>query len=117
MSLEARQLRLAAADMIFPEEAAKLLNTNCVMINGWITSGRAIGLRAETCLRMPRWQFDPMLWDAIAKLSEALGTTNGWELLAFLETPQGALGGRTPRQALEQGEADRVVALAEQEDN
>jgi hypothetical protein len=99
--------------MIHPEEAARLLDTGRVMINTWITSGRAIGLRTETGSRMPRWQFDPMVWDAIAKLSDALDTTNGWELLAFLETPQGALGGGSPQQR----EADRVVAIAGQEGN
>lgn len=102
--------------MIVPEEAAQLVRASCAMINAW-TTGRAIGLPSEAGYRMPRWQFDPMLWDVTAKRSDALDTTNGWVLLGFLETPQGALGGRAPRQALEQGEADRVVAIAEQEGN
>jgi hypothetical protein len=41
-----------------------------------------------------------------------LGTTDGWALLAFLETPHGALDGTTPRAAIEQGHAERVLELA-----
>ena len=55
------------------------------------------------------------MWDQLPRISAALGTTEGWALLSFLESPHGALGGLTPRQAIEQGRADRVAAIAEQE--
>jgi hypothetical protein len=85
-----------------------------VTVNAWIDKGRAIGLsQVKRGYRMPRWQFEPAMWDALPKLSAALATTEGWALLAFLETPHGGLNGRTPRQAIEQGEAERVVQLAE----
>jgi hypothetical protein len=113
-SLDARQKRLAAGDMLSTDEAAALAGVNRVTVNAWIDKGRAIGLsQVKRGYRMPRWQFEPAMWDALPKLSAALATTEGWALLAFLETPHGGLNGRTPRQAIEQGEAERVVQLAE----
>ena len=112
-SLAARQQRLGAADMISTDEAAQLVQTTRVTINAWIAKGRAIGLtQTKRGFRMPRWQFEPSVWAALPKLSAALGTAEGWALLSFLETPHGGLDGATPRQALERGQADRVLALA-----
>ena len=117
-SLAARQQRLAAADMISTDEAAQLVDTTRVTINAWIAKGRAVGLtQTKRGLRMPRWQFEPLMWDALARLSAALGTTEGWALLSFLESPHGALDGRSPRQAIEQGQADRVIDIAGHEGN
>jgi hypothetical protein len=49
----------------------------------------------------------------IQSLSEALGTTDGWQMLSFLETPHEALDGLAPRIALEQGvSGQRIVDLA-----
>lgn len=53
----------------------------------------------------------------LPKLASALDTTDGWQLLGFLGSPQGALGGKTPLAAIEQGEAERVLAIAGQEGN
>lgn len=112
-SVAARSARLEAADIVNTDQAAKLAGTTRVTINAWIAKGRAIGLaRMQRGFRLPVWQFEPALWEAIPKLFKALGTLDGWTLLAFLETPHGGLGGVTPRQALEQGQADRVLALA-----
>ena len=117
-SLDARQQRLGAADMISTDDAARLVDTTRVTINAWIAKGRAIGLtQTKRGFRMPRWQFEPAMWAAIPKLSAALGTTEGWALLSFLESPHGALGGLTPRQAIEQGRADQAIAIAEHEGN
>jgi hypothetical protein len=113
-SLEARQKRLAAADMLSTDEAAALAGVTRLTVNKWIGSGRAIGLsQVKRGYRLPRWQFEPAMWAALPKLSEALGLTEGWALLAFLETPLGGLDGRTPRQAIEQGEAERALLLAQ----
>jgi len=102
--------------MVNTDQAAKLAGTTRVTINAWIAKGRAIGLpRMQRGFRLPAWQFEPTLWEVIPKLSKALGTLDGWSMLAFLETPHGGLGGITPRQALEQGQADRVLALASAE--
>ena len=112
----ARRQRLAAADMISIEEAAQLVASARVTVNAWIAKGRAIGLTGTRGgFRMPRWQFEPSMWDALPRVSAALGTTEGWALLSFLETPHGALDGRAPRQAIEQGQAGRVIEIAEHE--
>ena len=87
-------------------------------INAWIVKGRAIGLtQTKRGFRMPRWQFEPSMWVALPRLSAALGTAGGWALLSFLESPHGALNGITPRQAIEQGQMDKVIRLAEHEGN
>lgn len=115
-SQEVRLKRLEAGDMLTTEEAAALAGTNRVTINSWIDKGRAIGLsQVKRGYKLPRWQFDRPLWDVLPKISAALDTTEGWAILAWLETPLGGLDGRTPRAAIEQGEADRVVQLAEAE--
>lgn len=117
-SLAARQERLGAADMISTDEAAQLVQTTRVTINAWIAKGRAIGLtQTKRGFRMPRWQFEPSMWDALPRLSTALGVTEGWALLSFLESPHGGLNGMTPRQAIEQGQADKVIKIAEHEGN
>lgn len=77
-SLAARQQRLAAPDMITTDEAAQLVDTTRVTINAWIAKGRAVGLtQTKRGFRMPRWQFEPQMWDALQALSTALGTTEG----------------------------------------
>lgn len=117
-SLAARQQRLGAADMISTDEAAQLVQTTRVTINAWIAKGRAIGLtQTKRGYRMPRWQFEPSVWAALPRLSAALGTAEGWALLSFLESPHGALNGITPRQAIEQGQMDKVIRIAEHEGN
>lgn len=112
-SLDARQQRLQSTDMISTDAAAQLTGTTRVTVNAWIAKGRAIGLtQSRRGFRLPRWQFEPACWDVMPALSKALDTTEGWALLAFLETPLGALDGMTPRQAIERGQAERVLALA-----
>ena len=117
-SLAARNARLAADDMVSTDEAAELANTSRVTVNAWIAKGRCIGLsQPKRGFRLPKWQFEPRVWPLVPKLAAALETTEGWALLAFLESPHGALGGITPRAAIEQGQAERVLEIAEQEGN
>ena len=66
---------------------------------------------------MPKWQFEPPIWNALPRSSAALGTTEGWALLSFLESPHGGLDGMTPRAAIEAGEVERVIQLAAGEGN
>jgi hypothetical protein len=117
-SLAARNARLAADDMVSTDEAAELANTSRVTVNAWIAKGRCIGLsQTKRGFRLPKWQFEPHVWPLVPKLAAALDTTEGWALLAFLESPRGALGGITPRAAIEQGQAERVLDIAGQVGN
>lgn len=109
-----RRERMQAADMITTEDAAELAGTSRVTINAWIRSGRCIGVtHLRRGFKLPRWQFEPFVFPHLQPLSQALGTTDGWSLLAFLESPHPALDGQTPRVALEQNvDASRVLGLA-----
>ena len=109
-----RRDRMDAADMISTDEAAELAGTTRVTVNAWIKAGRCIGLaHLRRGFKMPRWQFEPAVWPVLQPLAKALGTHDGWQLLSFLESPATALGGQTPRAALEQGAApERILALA-----
>lgn len=115
-SFAGRQRRLEAADMMTTDQAATHVGTSRVTINAWIAKGRAIGLtQTKRGFKLPQWQFEPALWPVIPELSRAIGTTDGWALLAFLESPHGALDGATPRQMLEQGQRERVLEIAANE--
>lgn len=109
-----RRERMQAADMITTDEAAELAGTSRVTINAWIKTGRCIGVsHLRRGFKLPRWQFEPFVFPHLQLLSHALGTKDGWPLLAFLESPHPALDGQTPRVALEQGmDPQRVLGLA-----
>lgn len=109
-----RLQRIQAQDMITTDEAAALSGTTRVTMNTWIKAGRCVGVsHLRRSYKLPRWQFEPFIFPVIASLSEALDTADGWQLLAFLESPHPALDGQTPRTALEQGIApQRIVDLA-----
>lgn len=111
---EYRRQRINAPDMITTDEAANLSGTTRVTINAWIKSGRCIGVtHLRRGFKMPKWQFEPYIFPVIQSLSGALGTTDGWQMLSFLETPHEALDGLAPRIALEQGvSGQRIVDLA-----
>lgn len=109
-----RRERMDAADMISTDGAATLAGTTRVTINAWIKSGRCLGVsHLRRGFKLPLWQFEPFIFPFIQPLFVALGTTDGWQLLAFLESPHSALDGQTPRTALEKGmPAERVLQLA-----
>ncbi|WP_137894210.1 MULTISPECIES: helix-turn-helix domain-containing protein [Comamonadaceae] len=109
-----RRDRMEAADMITTDEAAELAGTSRVTINAWIKAGRCIGVaNLRRGFKLPRWQFEPTVWPLLQPLVKSLGTSDGWQLLSFLETPSMALDGQTPRAALEQGvSSERILALA-----
>ena len=109
-----RRDRMDAADMITTDEAAELAGTSRVTVNAWIKSGRCIGVsNLRRGFKLPRWQFEPAIWPQLQPIAKCLGTSDGWQLLAFLETPATSLDGQTPRSALEQGAPPgRILALA-----
>lgn len=99
--------------MVTTDQAAALASTTRATMNAWIARGRAIGLtQSRRGFKLPKWQFEPAIWDTIPALAKALDTNEGWALLSFLETPLGGLQGRTPREAIEQGDVARVIELA-----
>ena len=96
------------------DEAADLLGVTLEVIESQVASGTLLGLRHPRLgLRLPRWQFAEPIRSAIPRLFLRLGTTEPWALLSWLDTPLESLDGRTPRVAVEQGELERVVDLAE----
>lgn len=111
---EFRKNRIAAADMLTTEEAAELTGVSRVTINAWIKQNRCIGIaNLRRGFKLPKWQFEPQVFELIQPLFETLGTTDSWSVLAFLENSQEALDRRTPLVALEQGEsAERILQLA-----
>ena len=111
---EFRRNRIAATDMLTTEEAAELAGVSRVTINAWIKQNRCIGIaNLRRGFKLPKWQFEPQVFELIQPLFEALGTTESWSVLAFLENSQDALDRRTPLVALEQGESvERILQLA-----
>lgn len=111
---EFRKNRMAAADMLTTEEAAELAGVSRVTINAWIKQNRCIGIaNLRRGFKLPKWQFEPQVFELIQPLFEALGTTDSWSVLAFLENSQEALDRRTPLVALAQGESsERILQLA-----
>lgn len=96
--------------MLTVAQAASYAHTEVATMRRWVAAGRAIVLETgRHGRRLPRWQFEPAIWDAIPHVAAALGTTHGWSLVNFLEGACGALGGRTPRQAIEQGDLHVVL--------
>lgn len=105
-----RRERMRAADMISLTEAARFALVKRVTIRSWIKTGRAIGVEHTSgTFKLPRWQFEPPIWAGIQAVTKALGTTDGWQLLTFIESPSPALGGLSPRAALEQGTDMRCI--------
>lgn len=100
--------------MISTDEAAKLLGVSQVRVNAWVESQRCIGISIpDGGYRLPRWQFEHHVWPMLQVMASALGVTDGWQVLAFLETPTLELDGQTPRSAIEQGvPAQRILATA-----
>jgi len=112
--LKYRRERIEASDMIAADEAAQLIGTSRVTINAMLEAGCCIGVsNLRRGFRLPRWQFEPEIWPVLQLLAKNLDTTDGWQLLSFLESPSEGLDGKTPRSALEQGvSVERILALA-----
>ena len=111
-----RRTRLEAADMLSADEASEFTGLSVEAVTRAVAEGKLLGLKgAGLGLRLPRWQFSEPMRSAMPKVISGLGTLDPWSVLSFLESPHGALGGRTPKVAIEQGESERVVALAASE--
>jgi hypothetical protein len=112
-SFATRQVRLDSDEMLTMDQASELLGTTRMTVDNWISEGRAIGLSQDKGgFKLPKWQFQKRVWDLLPALSRSLQTTEGWALLAFLETPQGAFEAASPLLMIERGHANRVLDIA-----
>lgn len=108
--------RLRASVMAAVMEACVLASLTPDAVNRRVRDGRLLGLTgAERGLRLPKWQFCEPMNSAMPKLTSGLRTLDPWSVLALLESPHAALGGRPPRAAIEQGELECVVPFAASE--
>ena len=95
------------------KEAAGLTGLTPDVIRQRVAYGKLLGLKgAGLGLRLPRWQFSEPMKSAMPRIVSGIGTLEPWRVLMCLESPYAALGGRTPRAAIEQGDLGRVMALA-----
>jgi hypothetical protein len=109
-----RRERMNAADMLTTDEAAELADTSRVTINAWIKSQRCVGVsHLRRGFKLPRWQFEPTVFPLLQPLAKALGASDGWTVLSFLESAHPALDGLTPRMALDKGMSpQRILDIA-----
>lgn len=112
-SIERRMAILNAADMLTTDQSAELVGMTRVGIVDRIKRGAAIGMIGpKRGYKLPKWQFEPQMWQVLPRIIAALSTVEGWAIYSFMETPHGALNGQSPRRALEQGRVDEVLGLA-----
>jgi len=99
-------------DMVSLEDAAALARLPVSRLRRWATQKRPRVMafqHTDLGYRLPVWQFDAKIFPVVKSLAAEL-QSNAFGMLAWLETPLGALNGLTPRAALEQG-ADPDVLL------
>ncbi len=97
------------------EQAAQRVGVKPNQITNLLRDEDLLALDGRDGLRLPAWQFDPEArrgrLEGIARIAAAFPgrvlSLSGW-----MVSPNPALGGRTPRQALLAGEVERVVAAA-----
>jgi hypothetical protein len=101
------------SSMMSVSDVCALVGLPASTVVDWAARGRCIAIEeAPGRLSLPRWQFRPRVLKTLPQLSVAFGLRTGREWMDFMETPLDALGGATPRRLLEQGQAERVFALA-----
>jgi hypothetical protein len=107
--------RAGLADMVGEQQASAMAGVPATQLHKWVTMKRprVIALQHSTLgWRYPHCQFEPGARRVVEGLATAL-QGGSLSMLSWMETPLGALGGRAPRAAFEQGEsAERVLALA-----
>jgi hypothetical protein len=105
---------LNGPDMVSAEAFAELLGTTRVTVNTKRQNGQVLGLDgAKRGFRFPVWQLNAegKPYPELRILLERLGAP--WAVYRLLVQRQGALGGLTGREALEQGKGPQLVASAE----
>ena len=107
-----RRSRLLASDMVTLAGAALVSGLPEGELQRRTQQGTVIALDADGETRYPRWQFEHIFDGVLPELLRRLGPRDGWAVLDFLETPHGALGGKAPRMAIEEGFTARVLDIA-----
>jgi hypothetical protein len=105
---------LSGKDMRSADELAELLHTTRVTINAKRQNGQLLGLDgAKRGFRFPVWQLnrDGKPYPELPALRERLGSP--WAIFRFLIQPHDELDGLTGRDALERGEGDALIEVAE----
>lgn len=97
-------------------EAARRLGVSTNQITNLLRAGDLLALDGPDGPRLPSWQFNPDTrrgrLDGIRHVAAVFcGRVLG--LSAWMTTPSQALGGRTPADALADGDVDHVVTLAD----
>lgn len=104
--------RIQQADLLSTEEAAALVGSSRVTINGWIKSKRVIAVKGfKRGFKLPKWQFHIEIFDALPIIIAALGD-NEWAALIFMEQHSDFLG-CSPLQALLTGSKTKVEVMSE----
>tara|TARA_R100000501_G_scaffold2606_2_gene6385 strand:- start:17234 stop:17962 length:729 start_codon:yes stop_codon:yes gene_type:complete len=106
---------LGQDDMLSAEELANRLGLSRVTVNDRRQRNELLGLDgAKRGFKFPDWQVDedgqPI--EELPKLFELLGPSP-WGVYRFLTQSHDALGGRTAKDALQEGETERVLEAAE----
>ena len=87
-------------------------DVDAALVEKWADDGGVIGIRCGSMRRYPAWQLELKVWNRVLDISRCLDMT-GWALYNWMIAPNGGLDGKTPRQALEDGKAKRVLKVAE----
>lgn len=110
----AHRQKLLAGSLSAPE-VARLLNTSRQTPHDRVKSGSLLAEADRGGLRFPAWQFDPQGPDGVVAGLPAVVRALAVPSLSkinWLVRPNPYLEGRTPLEALRQGEVERVVETA-----
>lgn len=98
------------------EQAAQRIGVKPNQITNLVRENKLLSFDGPDGLRLPAWQFDPEAkrgrLEGIDRVAGAFPGRILW-LSSWMTTPNPALDGRTPREALLDGDVDLVVAVAE----
>lgn len=106
------QLASRAGGMLSAEEAGRIAGVSRQAIDKRRRSNAILGIREGSDWKYPACQFhDGEVLSGIADVVKGFAAQGGWAALDFLLAKDGALAGRSPIEALRQGERAAVERL------
>lgn len=112
--LRRSELEMLASQSLSLGEVARLTDAESDEVESWIQRGLLISFEHEGELRLPVWQLSDegsQLLPGLEVLNHAFGS-DAFAVSQWALSPNPQLGGRPPRELLQQGESDQVeVAL------